>query len=580
MNLGSNPNWPSGSNGPVTFTMTDQFGFELTGTGTITQAGGSGLAAFPINEVAFFGTETSIGLIWDSGAGNSGIGEAPNTATLSFTSGGAPFGVDSLSFVISDIDSVDNNSNNDRCDFITATGNAGNPALSYVIPPNANTSVLIGPGAGSGATGAIGANQAQCIYNTGAPGSPNSAANDLGSIRATWPAGTSTAVVVYDESIENVQGNNNLNAAARGIGIWASSAIVVDQSISLAKSADVSTYAGAGDTITYTYVITNDGPLPINTGQDIQINDDVIGTFTCPAIGSDVPSGGTFTCTQTYSTTAGDASANNVVNTAVAGVGTPGQAFGTRLQSNSSDATVIREIPALTLSKSASGATVAAGGNPTLSDSGDTITYTYVVNNTGNVPVNGVAISDSGPTFNGSAGTGTLSAFSPATATIGVGASETFTATYTLSQQDVDNAAGVTDAVSNTASASGASVSGVGATSNNSTAETTIPGGASITVTKVASDDTNVPVGVTVTYTYRVTNTGNQTVSNIVLSDAHNGSGPAPTPAGENLFADNGPTGDSTDSGTNGVWDSLAPGDVVEFTANYTVTQQDIDTLQ
>ena len=41
-----------------------------------------------------------------------------------------------------------------------------------------------------------------------------------------------------------------------------------------------------------------------------------------------------------------------------------------------------------------------------------------------------------------------------------------------------------------------------------------------------------------------------------------------------------GATGDSTDAAVNGSWDSLAPGDQVTFTANYTVTQNDIDTLQ
>ena len=40
MNLGTNPNWPTGSNGPVTFTLTDEFGFQLDGSATITQVGG------------------------------------------------------------------------------------------------------------------------------------------------------------------------------------------------------------------------------------------------------------------------------------------------------------------------------------------------------------------------------------------------------------------------------------------------------------------------------------------------------------------------------------------------------------
>ncbi len=580
MDLGTNPNWPTGGNGPVNFTMTDEFGFELNGSATITQTGGAPAAGFPLDEAGFFGTATSIGMIWDSASGSSGIGEATNVATLSFSSGGSPFAVDSLSFVVSDIDSVDNNSTTDRCDFVTFTGNAGNPTLALVNAPSAATSVRIGPATGSGATGPIAANQAQCIYNTGVAGSPNSIGDDNGSIRATWPAGTSTAVVTYDESIENVLGVTNFNAAARGIGIWASSIITVNQTISLTKTADVSTYVAAGETITYTYTITNDGPLPINTGQNIQINDDQIGIFTCPALTSDIASGGTFTCTATYTTDATDAGGASVVNVATAGVGTGTQSFATRLQSNSATETVIREIPAITLVKAAGTPSVAAGGNPTLTDGGDTISYSYTVTNSGNVQLNGVSITDTGPTFNGIPGTGTLSAFSPAIATIPVSGSQVFTATYTLSQADVDNSVGAANAVENTATASGASAGGVPATSNASTAQTTIPGGANITVTKTASQDTNVPAGVTITYTYRVTNTGNTTVSNISLSDSHNGSGPPPSPSGEVLFADNGITGDSTDSGGDGVWDILGPGDVVEFTGTYQVTQVDVDTLQ
>ncbi|MGI9352643.1 MAG: beta strand repeat-containing protein [Rhizobiaceae bacterium] len=579
MNLGTNPNWPTAGLGPVNFTMTDQFGFQLDGTAQITRFGGTGLAGWP-DETNIFGTATSVGVVYDSGAGNGSVGEATNTATLSFSSGGSPFGVDSLSFIISDIDSVDNNSTTDRCDFVTVTGNAGNPALSYVSPTPATRSVILGPGAGSGATGALAANQAQCIYNIGATGSPNSTADDNGSILAVWPAGTSTANVLYDESIENVLGVTNLNAAARGIGVWAGSVITVNQNISLVKVADVTSYVGAGETITYTYTVTNDGPLPINAGQNIQINDDRVGLFNCPAIGSAIGVGGTHVCTANYNTTAGDATAADVVNIATAGVGTGAQAFATRLQSNSDSATVIREIPAISLSKSAGTPSVAAGGNVTLTDGGDTIVYTYTVTNTGNVPVFNVSITDPGPTFNGNAGTGTLSAFSPASATIAVGANQIFTATYTLSQLDVDNSAGIINAVANTANSAGNSVGGVPATSNNSSANTTISGGPAIIVTKTASPDSDVPVGVTVTYTYRVTNTGNQTISNISLSDAHGGSGPAPTPAGEILFADNGPLGDSTDAASNGIWDSLAPGDVIEFTGVYVVTQNDIDTLQ
>jgi len=577
--LGTNPNWPTNGLGPVNFTMTDEFGFELDVLAQIARFGGSGVNGWP-NETNAFGTALSLGLVYDAGTGNSGIGESTNTATLSFTSGGQPFAVDRVEFIISDIDSVDNNGATDRCDFVTATGNNGNPTLSYISTNTATRSVVIGPGPGAGSTGNLASNQAQCVYNLGATGSPRSQADDNGSVLAVWPSGTSVVSVSHDESIENVLGQTNRNAAARGIGIWSSSIITVDQSISLQKAADQSFYVTQGDTLTYTYTVTNDGPLPITSNQDIVIEDDVIGTISCPAITSDIPVNGTLICTASYNTTTADGSSSNVTNNAVAGVGTPGQAFATRLQSNQSSATVPREIGSLTLIKSVGSPTVAAGASPTLTDGGDTLSYSYEITNTGNTTLNNVTISDPGPTFDGNPGTGTLSPFSPASANILAGSSQIFTATYTLSQSDVDNSAGVSNAVSNTANASGSTPGGQTPISNDSSAQTTIGGGPALSVIKEATPESDVPAGTIVTYTYRVRNTGNQTLSNINLLDVHNGTGTSPVPGNETISDDQGPTGDSSDTAQNGVWELLAVNDEVTFTATYTVTQQDVNTLQ
>lgn len=101
-----------------------------------------------------------------------------------------------------------------------------------------------------------------------------------------------------------------------------------------------------------------------------------------------------------------------------------------------------------------------------------------------------------------------------------------------------------------------------------------------LSVTKVADLDTNVPAGSTVTYTYEVSNTGDVTLSNVNLTDVHNGNGPAPIPGSETLVLDVAPSGNSTDSASDGVWDTLAPGDTVRFTGTYVVLQADLDTLQ
>lgn len=97
-----------------------------------------------------------------------------------------------------------------------------------------------------------------------------------------------------------------------------------------------------------------------------------------------------------------------------------------------------------------------------------------------------------------------------------------------------------------------------------------------LVVTKTADDTTDVAVGQTVTYTYTVENTGNITLTNVGLSDSHEGTGAAPVPGSETLTTDAGTSGDSTDAAADGTWDTLAPGDIVTWTASYTVTAADL----
>lgn len=108
-----------------------------------------------------------------------------------------------------------------------------------------------------------------------------------------------------------------------------------------------------------------------------------------------------------------------------------------------------------------------------------------------------------------------------------------------------------------------------------------VPADPQLTVTKIATPDTNVPAGTLVTYTYTVRNSGNQVVTNISLNDVHVGSGPAPVPGDEALTTDAGTQNDSTDSTPNdGQWSALAPGDEITLTATYIITQSDVDTRQ
>jgi hypothetical protein len=102
-----------------------------------------------------------------------------------------------------------------------------------------------------------------------------------------------------------------------------------------------------------------------------------------------------------------------------------------------------------------------------------------------------------------------------------------------------------------------------------------------LTLTKTAAPAGPKSVNNVVTYTFAVQNTGNVTLTNVVVTEtAFNGYGTAPVPGSEVLFNDVAPLGDSTDGGVNGIWSTLGPGDTVRYTAPYTVVQSDIDLNQ
>ncbi|MEM8540249.1 MAG: GEVED domain-containing protein [Pseudomonadota bacterium] len=120
-------------------------------------------------------------------------------------------------------------------------------------------------------------------------------------------------------------------------------------------------------------------------------------------------------------------------------------------------------------------------------------------------------------------------------------------------------------------------------------APTIVAGVTSLSISKVGSAPGFVtgniqlaPAGTVVTYTFTITNTGNQTIDDVSLTDLHGGTGTDPDPDIDTAtLTDNGTAGDSTNADTgNGVWDELGPLDVLTITATYTVTQADVDTLQ
>jgi uncharacterized repeat protein (TIGR01451 family) len=296
--------------------------------------------------------------------------------------------------------------------------------------------------------------------------------------------------------------------------------------------------ADVGETISYSFLVTNTGNVTLNA---VSVHDAKVSGLS-PASMTIAPDASVTFASSDYTVTQADIDAGvDVSNTATASGLDPGMKV---ISSDRSTATVpvVSADPGMTIQKIAT--LNDANGNGT-ADVGETISYTFLVKNIGNVTETGVAISD--PMVTGIA---------PATATIAPGAHLIFTAdNYTVTQTDIDAEADVT----NTATAAGTDPAGTVTTTDPSTAITPVTAAAaSITIVKSAVlADTNgngrVDAGETITYSFVVTNTGNVTVHDVTVVD-------------------------SKITGVTPATATIAPGDQQVFTGgSYTATQADID---
>jgi uncharacterized repeat protein (TIGR01451 family) len=257
------------------------------------------------------------------------------------------------------------------------------------------------------------------------------------------------------------------------------------------------------------------------------------------------------------------------------------------------------DLPAVAVVRSWSFAPGGDVNNNGLVDAGDQIVYSYVVQNSGNVTLTNVNVNDihdgtgapltfltpvSVTTDNGTAPAGTINDSSDVGAVndgdwdvLGPNDFITFTSQpYTVVPGDLSAPTSSDGDIDGTVTASGSYNPGAGAVTVSGTNSAPVPLNVipSLEVSKVASQDTNVPAGTVITYTYRVRNNGTVPVTNVTLSDTHKGVLNALTPIFASWITDTG------SSNTGNTIDVLAPGDEAEYTATYTVTQSDVDTLQ
>lgn len=315
------------------------------------------------------------------------------------------------------------------------------------------------------------------------------------------------------------------------------------QSLSIDKSAGAPSInlgrdpavTDAGDTITYTFVVTNTGNQTLSAVAVIDSNIDAAAVCDRTVITASGPES-TATCTGVHTITQSEMDNGTVSNTATA-EGTPPSS--SRVASAPDGVVVVlAPQPVLVLDKTAGAPTTSGGALPAVTDAGDTISYSFTVTNNGNVTLTNISVADP------------LPGMPPITcppAPLAPGESATCsTVVYTITQADLD--AGV---VNNTATGQGTPPSGPDATGDDSTT-TPLAREPAMTLVKTANPTSYSSVGQSISYSYLVTNGGNVTLSALALTDDRIAvvSCPATT---------------------------LAPGASTTCTGTYLITQADLD---
>jgi len=289
--------------------------------------------------------------------------------------------------------------------------------------------------------------------------------------------------------------------------------VTYTSSYSVTKVADVAS-ANIGDTITYTYTITNTGDTTIS---GISVIDNVLGDIT-PA-DTVVAAGEVLTFTATHVVT--EADLPSPLENTVTVSGTDSQ--GTPIEETTTETVEVTYTSSYSVTKVADVASA---------NIGDTITYTYTITNTGDTTISGIAVLDS-----------KIGPITPPATEIAPGDVLSFTATYEVTEADLPSP------LENTVTVSGTDPEG-NPVEETATETVEVTYTSSYSVTKVA-DVASANIGDTITYTYTITNTGDTTISGIAVLDSK--------------------IGPITPSAT-----EIAPGDVLSFTATYEVTEADL----
>ena len=291
-------------------------------------------------------------------------------------------------------------------------------------------------------------------------------------------------------------------------------------SLTLAKTTTSSGYGAAGQTIPYSYLVTNTGATTLT---NIAVTDNK-NSVSCPS--GTLAKGASETCTGTYTVTQADVDGGSVTNAATVAGTTPS---GTIVSSSPSVVTVLANsaTSSMTMTKSST--------TPSFAAAGDLIDYQYTVTNTGTTTLSDIAVTDAASNPN-DVNLIPVPAPTPVTVncpstTLAPGSNEVCTSTYTVTQADVDSGqAGTTPPT-------GSDPTGTPWVQNSATASAENPGGAAVGPTAAqtvyvygtgatggislskTSTSSFTASGQVLSYNYLVTNTGTISLYAVGVTD-------------------------------------------------------------
>ncbi len=250
----------------------------------------------------------------------------------------------------------------------------------------------------------------------------------------------------------------------------------------LAKTASPTT-ASVGDTVTYTYTVRNTGTIGINS---LTLTDNKLGTIVLSP--TTILPGGQATGTKTYVIAEKDLP-GPLNNTAIVS----GKEDRTNKPTNTTaNATVdLTYNAALALTKEPSTTNAAVG---------ETVTYTYTIENTGKVTINDLNLTDD-----------KLGTINTAKDSLASGETTTGTVTYVVKETDLPGP------LVNRATIAGTDIQNKEVTAE-ATASVDLTYKSGLALTKTASSGT-AAVGDTINYEYSVTNNGTVTINGLTLND-------------------------------------------------------------